>query len=81
MPHPLSRQPAFLPSSLPDYNHYEVSVTIANPYAVFGHDVIDMMRLETIDPNKCAVPGCEWLDLGILPLDSSEERRSTALVE
>ena len=31
------------PGSWSDYNHYEVSVTVANPRAVFGRDAIDMM--------------------------------------
>lgn len=31
------------PGSGSDYNHYEVSVTVANPRAVFGRDAIDMM--------------------------------------
>ena len=33
------------PGSGSDYNHYEVSVAVANPRAVFGRDAIDMMGL------------------------------------
>ena len=42
------------PGSWSDYNHCEVSVTVANPRAVFGRDAIDMMRFDTVDRYKCA---------------------------
>ncbi len=44
------------PGSGSDYNHYEVSVTVANPRAVFGRDAIDMIGFDTVDRYKCA-PG------------------------
>jgi hypothetical protein len=43
------------PRCAADYNHYEVSVTVANLCAVFGRHAIDMMRFDTVI--ETGVPG------------------------
>src|SRR6185312_1032993 len=59
-----------------DYNHYEVSVTVANPRAVFGRDAIDMMgsmrSIATSAPGRSARR--KWFNPGIPSLHPRTQR-------
>jgi hypothetical protein len=65
-----------------DYNHYEVSVTVANPRAVFGRDAIDMMgsiqSIATTAPGRSARR--KWFHPGISLAPSRDAAAATAAV-
>ena len=70
------------PGSWSDYNHYEVSVTVANPRAVFGRDAIDMMgsiqSIATTAPGRSARR--KWFNPGISLAPSKDAAAATAAV-
>jgi hypothetical protein len=70
------------PGSWSDYNHYEVSVTVANPRAVFGRDAIDMMG--SIQSIATSAPGRgarrKWFNPGISLAPSRDAAAATAAV-
>ena len=70
------------PGSWSDYNHYEVSVTVANPRAVFGRDAIDMMgsiqSIATSAPGRSARR--KWFNPGISLAPSRDAAAATAAV-
>src|SRR6185312_270729 len=70
------------PGSWSDYNHYEVSVTVANPRAVFGRDAIDMMgsiqSIATTAPGRSARR--KWFHPGISLAPSRDAAAATAAV-
>ena len=70
------------PGSWSDYNHYEVSVTVANPRAVFGRDAIDMMG--SIQSIATTAPGHsarrKWFNPGISLAPSRDAAAATAAV-
>ena len=70
------------PGSWSDYNHYEVSVTVANPRAVFGRDAIDMMgsiqSIATSAPGRSARR--KWFNPGIPLAPSRDAAAATAAV-
>ena len=65
-----------------DYNHYEVSVTVANPRAVFGRDAIDMMgsiqSIATTAPGRSARR--KWFNPGISLAPSRDAAATTEAV-
>ena len=70
------------PGSWSDYNHCEVSVTVANPRAVFGRDAIDMMgsiqSIATTAPGRSARR--KWFHPGISLAPSRDAAAATAAV-
>jgi len=70
------------PGSWSDYNHYEVSVTVANPRAVFGRGAIDMMG--SIQSIATSAPGRDarrkWFNPGISLAPSRDAAAATAAV-
>ena len=70
------------PGSWSDYNHYEVSVTVANPRAVFGCDAIDMMG--SIQSIATSAPGRgarrKWFNPGISLAPSRDVAAAIAAV-
>jgi len=70
------------PGSWSDYNHYEVSVTVANPRAVFGRDAIDMMgsiqSIATTAPGRSARR--KWFNPGISLAPSRDAAAATEAV-
>ena len=70
------------PGTWSDYNHCEVSVTVANPRAVFGRDAIDMMgsiqSIATSAPGRS--PWRKWFNPGISLAPSRDAAAATAAV-
>ena len=70
------------PGSWSDYNRYEVSVTVANPRAVFGRGAIDMMG--SIQSIATSAPGRDarrkWFNPGISLAPSRDAAAATAAV-
>ena len=70
------------PGSWSDYNHCEVSVTVANPRAVFGRDAIDMMG--SIQSIATSAPGHnarrKWFNPGISLAPSRDAAATTEAV-
>ena len=70
------------PGSWSDYNHCEVSVTVANPRAVFGRDAIDMMgsiqSIATSAPGRS--PWRKWFNPGISLAPSRDAAATTEAV-